>query len=357
MNYYQFKQILLGSFIGVLYGSTIGRLRRRNNQLKIGYGKSSASFLNKLSSENINYVLLRWTEDIESSRDLDILISDEDLVRLRVLCTRGIFALGKPVDAFSVDGAKGHNFKTIAYFPPVISKRLLEQYELVDGIKRLNIENEFYALLYHILFHKDIFKELDEIFLDKLSNKYKKRVVYLSNQLSANLKNKSVLDMFRMLEINGWETPYDAINKLATYFPVVSQYRDLKICEIGEVRNESCMILREGYPVNEFINILNDLQNDYDFMLGFCSELTAKQIEIVKAKFRGGNWSNLSKTGEEGGGPVFLQFLTLKGNSTADIHYLTRQIKIQVRIRMGGNYVHSTDDVYEAAQLRHMLQI
>ena len=114
MNYYQFKQILLGSFIGVLYGSTIGRLRRRNNQLKIGYGKSSASFLNKLSSENINYVLLRWTEDIESSRDLDILISDEDLVRLRVLCTRGIFALGKPVDAFSVDGAKGHNFKTIA---------------------------------------------------------------------------------------------------------------------------------------------------------------------------------------------------------------------------------------------------
>ena len=79
--------------------------------------------------------------------------------------------------------------------------------------------------------------------------------------------------------------------------------------------------------------------------------------QVVKLKFRGGNWSNLGKHREEGEGPIFIQFLRAAENAATDVHSATHQAKTYIRSRIGGNFVHSTDDKYEAAQLRKILKI
>lgn len=354
---YRLKQFLLNTFIGTLYGRTIGKLKRRSNQLRVATGSSSLDFLNALTQQNINYALIRWSEDIEQARDIDIIISDDDLGRLYAICSSGLFAFGKPVDAFSVNGAKGHNFKTIAYFPPYLAQRMLQQCVEIDGIRKLKPEDEFFALLYHVLFHKNVFSNLTDNFLAIISSKYSVRLLNLSKIVECELEGKCVLDVFELLVSEGWETPFDAINKLSSDFRIVKQYRDLKIQEIGQVANESCLILREGFSIIEFQAILIEVETKFDVVLDFRSELTENQIEVVKLKFRGGNWSNLGKHREEGEGPIFIQFLRAAENAATDVHSATHQAKTYIRSRIGGNFVHSTDDKYEAAQLRKILKI
>lgn len=357
MNYYGMKQYLLNTFIGPLYSKTIGRLRRRGKQLRVKNGMSNTDFLIMLTDKNVDYALIRSIENINSARDIDIIVSDRDLTILRCICAKGIFAFGKPVDAFSVNGAKGHNFKTIAYFPPKLSRAMLKRSVEIDGIKTLSLEDEFHALLYHLIYHKDILKNLNDIFLSNLNDKYLNRILFLSEKLGCNLEGKSVHDIFQLLDNNGWDTPFDAINKLSNFFPVVRQYRELKIQQLGQVNIESCLILRAGYPIDDFKKILFNLEKTYEIVLGSSLALTDDQINNVKQNFRGGNWSNLGKTFDEGGGPIFIQFIRPNPSSEIDIHVAVNRLKLEMRNKMGGNYVHSGDDDYETAQLRKMLNL
>jgi hypothetical protein len=108
------------------------------------------------SLSGINYVLLRWYESVvrgESISDLDLLISDADLYRVRETLSQrlGLF----PIDVYSESGANGHSFKSAPYYSPPVARRLLS--DATPGamdIRHLSGEPAYLAFAYHLLFHK-----------------------------------------------------------------------------------------------------------------------------------------------------------------------------------------------------------
>lgn len=108
------------------------------------------------SVADLDCVLLRWIGEVEDGShrgDVDILASPQAAA---VIAERLSAEAGTaPIDLYSDDGSGGRTFKSVAYFPPSMARRMIATAEVrPSGIKVPSAEWQLVAFCYHLLFHK-----------------------------------------------------------------------------------------------------------------------------------------------------------------------------------------------------------
>lgn len=105
---------------------------------------------------DLDYVLLRWAEQIEEGShqgDLDILATARaaDVIEARLAVEAGT----APIDLYSEDGSGGRTFKSVAYFPPAMARKVIASaVTRPSGVKVASPEWRFVSFCFHLLFHK-----------------------------------------------------------------------------------------------------------------------------------------------------------------------------------------------------------
>lgn len=154
LNNERVKQSKVGTYYKQLsYRSHYKRQARKYISDALGI----EGFFNALNDREINYVILRWFEDLPNwpaGEDIDLLIDDDDLARIMDLFNQK--PEGTPMDTYTVKGRKGCAFGIAGpYYPPVLAEEILANKKFFKN--RFYVPNKkyhFLSLLYHIVYHK-----------------------------------------------------------------------------------------------------------------------------------------------------------------------------------------------------------
>lgn len=115
------------------------------------------SFFKALNDRNINYVVLRWFENlphIDAGEDLDILIADDDIDRISDLIS-DINNGNNAIDLYSVSGIDGASYNSVPYYPPHLAASILASRQYHKNLYAIPDERRhFLSLAYHAVFHK-----------------------------------------------------------------------------------------------------------------------------------------------------------------------------------------------------------
>lgn len=113
-------------------------------------------FFDALEAAGARYCVLRWFEtlpEVEAGEDLDLLVDDASLEAVERILAAEPGTI--PVDLYSVSGLPGTAHQEMAYYPPVLARRLLERAVRTDaGIRAPSAEDHFHSLAYHAIYHK-----------------------------------------------------------------------------------------------------------------------------------------------------------------------------------------------------------
>jgi hypothetical protein len=105
--------------------------------------------------KGIDYVLLRSVERVESNaqfKDIDLLVSDSDLARLRERL--GQEAATFPLEVYSETGKEGHDYRLAPYFIPEMARQMLASAVVrPSGIRVPCARWRYLSLAYHLIFH------------------------------------------------------------------------------------------------------------------------------------------------------------------------------------------------------------
>lgn len=112
----------------------------------------------RLAADGVSYAVLRWFDDLphlDPSEDLDVLVADDDLERLRAVLAEEPGTI--PVDVYSVSGVSGADYRRAAYYPPPRARDLLERAVVHrSGLRVPAPEDHLHSLAYHAVYHKGL---------------------------------------------------------------------------------------------------------------------------------------------------------------------------------------------------------
>jgi predicted Ser/Thr protein kinase len=145
----------------------MGKSSRRSPRRFLKTGTSPRDFFEDLEAAGCRYVVLRWFErlpDIEAGEDIDMLVHDEDVDKVReLLRPRPLSAklLGRRnlirCDVYSVYGLRGSSYQGISYYPPHLAQGILERaVRHHSGAMVPSDRDHFYSLAFHALYHKGL---------------------------------------------------------------------------------------------------------------------------------------------------------------------------------------------------------
>jgi hypothetical protein len=97
-----------------------------------------SGFFEALEVAGLRYVVLRWFEtlpDLPAGEDLDLLVDEAQLAVVRDLLERGPGM--QSVDLYSINGARGADYRGIAYYPPYLAESWTGQLTIEAGAECL----------------------------------------------------------------------------------------------------------------------------------------------------------------------------------------------------------------------------
>lgn len=107
------------------------------------------------SLKGIDYVLLRWVEDVEQGKhisDLDILVADDALAEMRAALSWQVGTF--PLDVYAESGREGFNMLNVPYFVPAMARQMLDSATTrKSGIRVMSGKWQFLSMAYHLVFH------------------------------------------------------------------------------------------------------------------------------------------------------------------------------------------------------------
>src|SRR5690606_858736 len=189
-------------------------------------GLERIEFFQILNERKIEYVLLRWWEDLPSipeGEDMDILIRDSHRFLIQDLLTFGDNGTGLKCDIYTVTGSNYGSHKSLPYFQYNLSQDLLKGRILFRGAYVPSKANYFASLAYHALFHKGLssgipgFKNMAQ----GEEHDYPTVLKNLANDLNLDLEI-TVIGIFRWLKKNEYAPAEDTLAKLVDIKPELS---------------------------------------------------------------------------------------------------------------------------------------
>jgi hypothetical protein len=177
-------------------------------------------FLDRLSAMNARHAVLRWFEqlpDLAPGEDIDLLVDDADLERVR-----GLLEIGsglQPIDLYSVTGLPGADYGKMTYYPPYLAEELLDRAIDHRGLCKVPSPREhFLSLTYHVLYHKGYdsgLKRRGESRPRRVCRDHDYTAILgeLARRIGADVPI-TLEDLDAYLDSQGWRPPHDMLVRL-----------------------------------------------------------------------------------------------------------------------------------------------
>ncbi|MCC5913832.1 MAG: FkbM family methyltransferase [Balneolaceae bacterium] len=327
-----------------------------------------------LNREQVNYVVLRWFEDlpeIEEGEDLDLLIDDDDLYKLEPYFSLEEKPGSTKCDIYSASGIPGSSFEGLPYYEKRLADDILkngviykERYRVADKKRHI------VSVAYHAVFHKadysglNLNDEIGPLSKVKPDHDYAEHILRLSNQLQETVK-PTLEGLLKYLEKNDWVPGVDLIRKLSLRRPWLRTLKP-KVKPKSETKGETAVFLIREHAVSngwtkDFVNHIRYCGFDVKKII----KLSGNQKRQSADQLRGGNW-NRGPWPISGGEPhtaiIAHDYAPVapEGKLREKHPYLSnaRTYKVKIDIRNAVNRslpksecynpLHSTDDIIEA---------
>jgi len=272
---------------------------------------SPMDFLRFIDGMGINYVALRWHDKIINDlpmKDLDILIADEDISKVTQALSKLVGR--KMLHMHSVGGNENVKADAMAYFPPSLSRRILENRQPLteNGGFRPSDEDYFFSLAYHAVVDKGPLSGLPETAEGPVDteNRFYKVLAPLKESLGLRVElNLDALAAF--LEESRWLPPADRIAKFAIHNKWLEKRIRSAHAAASNIKGEYAVFLFRDI-VREW-GLLDELRADIKkmgFDIIFEKELSGESRERATLEIRGGNWTAGAAWGAGAGKPFRL---------------------------------------------------
>lgn len=267
-------------------------------------------FLRFLDGLGVRYVALRWHDKILGDlpmKDLDILIADEDIRKVSENLDARIGR--KMVHMHSVSGGEREKVDQMAYYPPKISRQILEnRVPLTDGAGyRPSDRDYFLSLAYHAVVDKGAASGLpeNESMPADPDNKFYKELTRLKDLTGIDVAlNLEALVAY--LEKAGWLPPADRLAK----FVARNKWLEARIrntpSPTAHIKGDYTVFLLRDI-VKEW-GLLEQMKADLrkmGFQIIFEKELAGPARERIALEVRGGNWTGGAEWKVNGGKPWY----------------------------------------------------
>jgi hypothetical protein len=328
-------------------------------------------FFDSLNVNQIRYVVLRWFEqlpEILKGEDIDLLIHDGDLKKIKKYFSVNKHANSIPFDLYSESGLPGSNYAGIPYFPPHLASSILK--ERVIWAERYYVpssRHHFLSMAYHVVYHKGrssgipLNRESDPG-ARKGKHNYLEVLKGLAKKNNINIK-LNLLDLHQYLTDKKWRPSINMIKKLGPKrAKLVTAYLPFNREELtdGELM---VFIVREWALKNGYIPLIIEWLKNHGLKIILELSLDAEKVTLVKKHIRGGNWhSGLYKV--SGGKPAMLltvydpKSIPVSGKKkqypyVTNGHFFLKEklrkvINSNLPADRQANFVHSSDDEWEA---------
>lgn len=320
-------------------------------------------FLDFLRTEHISYVVLRFFERLpelhRKGGDLDILVSDEDVDRVRTFLAEHPGTL--PIGLHAVSSLQNNRAK-IAYYPPPIALGMLKR--AVDGPAQSRIpaqKDAFLALAYHALYHKGFGSGLPSSIPgheqpEIAENDYTGELRTMAQELGLEIDiTMEALDDYLAQE--GWRPKIDTLAKIAATNEWVWHRFFLQKSE--EEIGLNVLILKRRAVEKGMMDTIIKMVEHEEFVVVRKKIFSEGEVPQVAGHLRGGDW----KTGSDGT-DAFLpaavlvildaHIVKLRGLGVqmhGDFDSRIRTLKNKLRKNFSdpsGNLIHSTDNTQQS---------
>jgi len=282
------------------------RRSRRKKNIRL-YVSDLAGMFNDFDSYGIEYVVLRWFDEVPVTReqefnhddinDVDILINVDDLDGVaEIVCLRP----GRiKCDLYNVTGRRGMSYLGMQYFPATLAKEILE--------KRVRYNSTFYvpddftsflSLAYHLVYHKGFASGIlsgCQLQSDKAPKRpYGLLLEKLGQSLDIDISPPyTLLKLHKYLKRHGWDMPYDLIER----WPRRTEWhKELLRVELGILDKRAqklpdllVFFIREDMIQLGLTDTICDMLRE-KFAILKTINLSQEQIDRVVRQVRGGNW-------------------------------------------------------------------
>lgn len=267
---------------------------RRVARVYVKKGIGRMEFFEILNKRNIEYVLLRWWEDlpeIPPGEDMDILIKDEHRDLIDDLITFRDNGTGMKADIYTVSGAKHGSHKGIPYFQSNLAHTLINSRVLYRGAYVPSTLPYFASLAYHALFHKGGNSGLQGFDAKSSAIEHDYSTILTELALTSGINvDITLTGLYDWLKIRDFAPANDTLTKLIEILPELSI---LEVPLTSDVRGGELMafiirqqLLKDGL-LDDFKHFI---ENEYNLDIIDVRILSAEERHNCTLQIRGGKW-------------------------------------------------------------------
>ncbi|MTD30562.1 hypothetical protein [Planomicrobium sp. YIM 101495] len=330
-------------------------------------------FLAELLDAELSFVVLRWHEEIPFTsldEDIDLLVADCDLEAIRNALDEKVGIV--PFDLYSVSGMEGSGYEQMAYYPPHLAEKILENpVQWKSAFPIPDLRNYFLSLLYHAVYHKGLksgfpLTERDKPSIEKADHDYPTLLYELSIMNSMEFEQLNLPYLHRFLKAEGWAPATDTIRKLSvrnTWLKTLEPEQTRQFVKSGELMT---FVIRDWAVQNGKEEFIMDWLDKAGLKLVEAVHLDERQRKEAKQNIRGGNWGS-GPWKVSGGEPAVLLVLydyhpqkhvakrRMEHPYVTNANYFLKfglrdEINHQFAPEQRANAIHSSDDETEALE-------
>ena len=270
--------------------------------------KDLKDFFSQIDNEQIQYVVLRWFEDLpnlNSDNDLDILVNDDDFKRLRAM-TVGAKENDDYIlfDIYPVS----NQVANYSYYTPGIAKHILDgRVRNKNGVWVPNEYDYFYSLAYHALFHKGFSSGMNSKYtptkpFNEVKHDFTSILKVMSDSQGLFLSDITMETIEKCLIEHDWAPPLDVYFRRSkanewAYLRAQNYVQDSWRMHAGKV----VFILRNKIIATKFEDRFRQLVAESDAIIEREVLLNDKQAEEFMKRTRGGDWGMYVKNSANAG--------------------------------------------------------
>jgi hypothetical protein len=255
------------------------------------------NFFRSLNKLGVQYVCLRWHEDLprlKDGEDIDLLVDDHDLPQIETLLT-GTRDEGIPVDLYTVSGIPGTDYCTVPYFLPALARFALEQPRLFNGLVKIpHPQSYFYTMCFHVVYHKGLASGLPETGESKsetsADHDYASTLARLAQDANLPVPEMNLSELNQVLATAGWKPPTDTLRKYSRRNSWLKSEITRNATKLDAVFDGLAVFFVRERAVPWLDQIVRLLEKD-GFEILERRDLKAHEASRIADGIRGGNWA------------------------------------------------------------------
>ena len=252
-------------------------------------------FFSILYERNIQYVVLRWFEDLPDvapDEDIDILMDDNDIERIQDLFTNTVS--NKKIDLYSI--TKLYSYHGLSYYPPKIAREIIEHRVLFKEKYYVpSPMHYFLSLTYHALYHKGEKSGLSSKYISDIEIKPEHQYEEILRKMSADLNLGVEINLDSLhsyMQSISWSPQLDLLRKLSVvnkskWQETILPPKNKNFLVDGEM---IVFIVREWASSKEKMECILNIIKEKRIDIVKIFDIPEKQKPIVMEYVRGGEW-------------------------------------------------------------------